>query len=146
MTNHVLVPVDDSERSTKALAFAFEEYPDAQITALHVIDPADFYAATGVDGGVMANYEQIRESHERQSNEILEHAREQAAERGFEERFETDEILGSVSRSIVEYTEEHDVDHVVIGSHGRTGASRILLGSVAETVARRSPVPVTIVR
>lgn len=146
MAKHVLVPVDDSERSTKALEFVFEEFPDARITALHVIDPADFYAATGVDGGAMANYEQIRENHERQANEILERAREQAAERGLETQFETDDILGGVSRSIIEYTEEHDVDHVVMGSHGRTGASRILLGSVAETVARRSPVPVTIVR
>jgi nucleotide-binding universal stress UspA family protein len=46
----------------------------------------------------------------------------------------------------VDYAAEHDIDHIVVGSHGRTGASRILLGSVAETVARRSPVPVTIVR
>ncbi|MCU4743417.1 universal stress protein [Natronoglomus mannanivorans] len=146
MTKHVLVPVDDSDRSRQALEFVFEEYPDARITALHVIDPADFYAATGIDGGAMANYDQIRENHETRANEILERAREHAAEHGLETQFETDEILGGVSRSIIQYTEEHDIDHVVIGSHGRTGASRILLGSVAEKVARRSPVPVTIVR
>ncbi|GAB7020902.1 hypothetical protein JCM18750_37640 [Halostagnicola bangensis] len=38
------------------------------------------------------------------------------------------------------------VDHIVIGSHGRSGPSRVLLGSVTERVARRAPVPVTIVR
>ncbi|MDZ7731027.1 MAG: universal stress protein [Natrialbaceae archaeon] len=38
------------------------------------------------------------------------------------------------------------VDRIVIGSHGRTGLSRVLLGSVAEEVARRAPIPVTIVR
>ncbi|WP_412781655.1 universal stress protein, partial [Aeromonas diversa] len=53
---------------------------------------------------------------------------------------------GDPSRMIISYTETHDVDRIVLGSHGRSGLSRVLLGSVAETVARRSPVPVTIVR
>ena len=144
MTDHVLVPVDDSDRSTDALEFACTEYPDATVTALHVIDPGDFYAATGVEGGAMANYEEIREHHETYAEEVLEDAREQAAALGSE--IETEQIVGGISRSIVDYAADNDVDHIVIGSHGRTGASRILLGSVAETVARRSPVPVTIVR
>ena len=144
MTDHVLVPVDDSDQSTQALEFACTEYPDATITALHVVDPGDFYAATGVEGGTMANYEQIREAHEKAAEAVLTEAREQAAEFGRE--IQTEQVVGGVSASIVDYADEHDVDHIAIGSHGRTGASRILLGSVAETVARRSPVPVTIVR
>jgi nucleotide-binding universal stress UspA family protein len=48
--------------------------------------------------------------------------------------------------AILRYVDDNDVDHVIMGSHGRSGVSRILLGSVAETVARRSPAPVTIVR
>jgi nucleotide-binding universal stress UspA family protein len=47
---------------------------------------------------------------------------------------------------IVTYADENDVDHVVLGSHGRKGLTRVLLGSVAEAVVRRSPVPVTVVR
>lgn len=144
MASHVLVPVDESDRSTEALEFALTEHPESRITALHVIDPSDFYASTGIDAGGMMNYDQIREDHETRAKGILEDAREQAANRGVE--IETDDIVGSVSGSIVDYAESEGVDHVVIGSHGRTGASRILLGSVAETVARRSPVPVTIVR
>ncbi len=144
MTKHVLVPVDDSDRASQALEFVLEEYPDATITALHVIDPADFYAATGIEGGAMANYDRIKENHERRAEQVLESARDHAEEAGVE--IETDHVLGGVSRTIIEYIDEHDVDHVVIGSHGRTGARRILLGSVAEKVARRSPVPVTIVR
>jgi len=92
----------------------------------------------------MANYDEVQGHHEERAENILETAREQAAEHGVE--LETEHILGGVSRSIVDYAAEHDIDHIVVGSHGRTGASRILLGSVAETVARRSPVPVTIVR
>ena len=144
MTDHVLVPVDDSEKSIDALEFACTEYPNASITALHVVDPGDFYAATGVEGGAMANYEQIKAHHENYAEEILESAREQAADLGRE--IETKQLVGGVSRTIVEYAADHGVDHIAVGSHGRTGASRILLGSVAETIARRSPVPVTIVR
>lgn len=61
----------------------------------------------------------------------------------------TDRIeVGSPQKLIVEVLADDDAgyDHVVMGSHGRTGVSRILLGSVAEEVLRRSPVPVTIVR
>ncbi|AHF98702.1 universal stress protein UspA [Halostagnicola larsenii XH-48] len=144
MSKRIVVPVDDSDRSIDALEFAVDEFPDAEITALHVLDPGDFYAATGVDGGVMANYEQIYQRHEQQAEQILENATELAAERGVE--IDTDHVIGGISRSIVDYVEEHEIDQIVVGSHGRTGASRILLGSVAETVARRSPVPITIVR
>jgi len=46
----------------------------------------------------------------------------------------------------VEFAHEGDCDHVIIGSHGREGILRVLLGRVAETVVRRAPMPVTVVR
>jgi nucleotide-binding universal stress UspA family protein len=144
MPTHVLVPLDDSECSTAALGFALEEHPDAKLTALHVIDPREIYTAIGLETGTLSNYERIRENHETRATALLEDARRRAADAGID--LETTFIVGGVSNTILTYADDHDVDHVVIGSHGRTGASRILLGSVAETVARRSPVPVTIVR
>jgi len=59
---------------------------------------------------------------------------------------ETRTRLGTPAQEILEYVERNPIDHVVIGSHGRSGVARILLGSVAEVVVRRSPVPVTVVR
>jgi len=144
MARHVLVAVDNSAQSTEALEFACEEYSDATITALYVLDPGEFYAVSGLEGTAMANYDEIQQHHEERAEDLLEDAREQAADHGVE--IETDHVVGGVSRSIVNYVDDHNIDHIVVGSHGRTGASRILLGSVAETVARRSPVPVTIVR
>ncbi|WP_254524978.1 universal stress protein [Natrinema caseinilyticum] len=144
MTRHVLVAVDDSAQSAEALEFACTEYPDATITGLHVLDPGDFYAVGGIEGTTMANYEEVQSHYEERAEEILQDARERAAEHDVE--IDTDHVIGGISRSIVEYADDRDVDHIIIGSHGRMGASRILLGSVAETVARRSPVPVTIVR
>ncbi|MDG5821237.1 universal stress protein [Natronococcus sp. A-GB7] len=144
MVSRVLVPFDDSDRSMDALEFALEEYPSARLTALHVIDPSEIYAATGLETGSLSNYERIRDEHETEAENLLETARRRAADADVE--LETEYVIGDVSETIVDYAEDRGVDHVVLGSHGRTGASRILLGSIAETVARRSPVPVTIVR
>lgn len=142
MTGHVLVPHDGSPQAADALEHALREYPDADITVLHVIDPAD----TGYSAGAMLPdfSEQWYESAKEAAEEIFEGAGALATDHGGELR--TARELGRPSRQIVSYAGEHDVDHIVIGSHGRTGVSRILLGSVAETVARRSPVPVTVVR
>jgi len=51
-----------------------------------------------------------------------------------------------IAGNIVKYAVDHGYDHVVIGSQGRTGVSRILLGSVAEAVVRHAHCPVTVVR
>lgn len=53
---------------------------------------------------------------------------------------------GGISDTIVAYAREHDVDFVVMGTHGRSGPDRILLRSVAENVVRNAPVPVFTVR
>ncbi|AXR77233.1 universal stress protein [Natrarchaeobaculum sulfurireducens] len=144
MPEHVLVPVDDSDQSTEALEFACREYPDTKITALHVLDPRGFYGVANIQESAETNYEALETRNKERAEELLEEAREQAA--ALDREIETEHAVGVVADSIVEYAADHDVDHITIGSHGRTGASRILLGSVAETVARRSPVPVAIVR
>ena len=61
---------------------------------------------------------------------------------------ETVRLVGAPAQTVLEYLEDegNSIDQVVMGSHGRTGLSRVLMGSVAEKVTRRSPVPVTVVR
>jgi len=53
--------------------------------------------------------------------------------------------VGKPAREIVEYADNHDIDHIVVGSHGRSGIDRAILGSVAERVTRRARIPVTII-
>ncbi|MEF8787282.1 MAG: universal stress protein [Haloarculaceae archaeon] len=142
MVEKFLVPVDGSETATDALDYAVENYPDASITALHVVDPSQFGTAVSIEGA--ATYTDVRETRESRAEELLAEMSERAAERGVS--IETDYVVGEVARSIVEYIDENDFDHVVMGSHGRSGATRVLLGSVAESVTRRSQVPVTVVR
>jgi nucleotide-binding universal stress UspA family protein len=135
----VLVPVDDSEGSEEALGHADSAFPDAEIVLLHVVDPIDSgYDAESV---MLGHSENWYASQEETAEELFERARERTGR-----EFETAIEVGRPAREIVEYAEREDVRHVVMGSHGRSGVARILLGSVAETVVRRSPVPVTVVR
>jgi nucleotide-binding universal stress UspA family protein len=142
MTGRVLVGFDDSEGSRRALEYALAEHADAAITALYVIDPiGPGYGALGGGPGYAEGwYEAARE----RARDLLEEATALAEERGVD--IDTATAVGRPASAIVKHATEHGVDHVVTGSHGREGVSRILLGSVAETVVRRSPVPVTVVR
>lgn len=144
MVAHVLVPVDESDLADAALTHTFEHHPDAVVTVLHVIDPAELVAYGGMEGGAMINYDEIQSQQEERAEELFRDARRRAEEHGIE--LETALVTGRPAHSILEFVDENDIDHVVIGSHGRTGAKRVLLGSVAETVIRRSRVPVTVVR
>lgn len=131
----VLVPVDGSSHSKAALEEAIESFPDAEIVVLHVIQVTRFPSDPDISPYELAKAE---------GEDILEDAREIAAKYG--RPIGTELVAGNAPRTIVNYADEHDVDHVVIGSSGRSGISRALLGSVAEAVMRRSPVSVTIVR
>ena len=142
MAEHVLLPMDGSDQAQHALEHVFEEHPEARVTVLHVIDPAR--ATYGAQAGIPPSSEEWFDGEEARAERLFEEIREQAEEAGTDVTTVTE--VGQPSRVIVEYAEEHDVDHLVIGSHGRKGLSRVLLGSVAELVVRRSPVPVTVVR
>jgi len=141
---HVLVPYDESDGSKRALEHALAQYPDATVTLLHVVDLVDAGYASPVDGTVPGFWEEWFESEKAASERLLDTGRERATEAGVDVQTET--VVGRPTRAINEYVTEHDVDHVVMGSHGRSGVTRVLLGSVAEGVVRRAPVPVTVVR
>lgn len=142
MAEHVLLPMDGSDQAMHAFEHVLVEHADAKVTVLHVIDPAR--ATYGAQAGIPPASEEWFEAEEARAESLFEGVRERAAEAGLD--LETATEVGQPSRVIVDYAAEHDVDHVVIGSHGRRGLSRVLLGSVAELVVRRSPVPVTVVR
>ncbi|WP_129115449.1 universal stress protein [Halegenticoccus tardaugens] len=144
MSDRTLVPMDASEPSREALEYALATHPESEITVIHVLDPSEVHGYGAMEGTTLSNFDEIRREQEAKAEEVFATARELATERGV--KVTTASETGSPARAIVGYAENNDVDRVVIGSHGRSGASRILLGSVAEKVARRSPVPVTIVR
>ncbi|UIP00879.1 universal stress protein [Halobaculum sp. CBA1158] len=141
MTDRILVGIDDSERATEALSFAIDEWPDAEFLLVTVIDPSDagFAATAGVPSGAEEWYERATADAEARLSEVAESVPETAT-------VDTATTVGKPAAGLVESADEEDVDHIVVGSHGRTGISRVVLGSVAEAVVRNSPVPVTVVR
>jgi nucleotide-binding universal stress UspA family protein len=146
MATHVLVALDGSQQSWAAFDHAVSNYDGETITTLHVVDPMEgVYSDYGGGGYYDA------QAHDRavdRGEALGEQARTRADDAGILEAttLETAVETGPPARTILKYVDENDVDHVIMGSHGRSGVARVLLGSVAETVTRRSPVPVTIVR
>jgi nucleotide-binding universal stress UspA family protein len=145
MSRDVLVPVDRAPHSEKAFEYVLEEIPNPAITLLHVIDPVNVFGYVSADGDfAIEEYQWAEQRQREQAEQLLEEYREKARERGLEVK--TTLQIGKPSKQILEAAEKHDIDHIVMGSHGRSGVERVLLGSVAETVTRRSPIPVTIIR
>lgn len=139
MIRTILVPFDGSEGSRAALAAARVSAGDARTVALHVVAPV-----TGTADAGDSPDEQYRRAFE-DARERLAEAREVALEHGDEERFDAEFVYGHPLHEILRYVDRYVVDRVVIGSHGRDGTGGSL-GSLAETVVDRAPVPVTVVR
>ncbi|MEF8851527.1 MAG: universal stress protein [Haloarculaceae archaeon] len=148
MTRNVIVPVDGSPLSREALRHALTTFPDASVTVLHVVDVYEpgYGGATDAESAYepLMGSEEWYDRAEEASERVLDEARAIADDHDRE--VSTASEIGDPQRVVVDYVDEEDVDHVVLGAHGRTDERRSLFGSVAEAVARRSPVPVTLIR
>ncbi|WP_435075134.1 universal stress protein [Halorubrum sp. HHNYT27] len=137
----VLVAVDGSPLAERAFTYALETFPDAVITAIYVINPID--AVIDVEVGGLPVAEGWYENAKERATGVHATVTDLAAERSTD--IETVTEVGKPAREILDYAADHDIDQIVMGSHGRSGIDRALLGSVAETVTRRARIPVTIV-
>ncbi|WP_254274516.1 universal stress protein [Haloarcula marina] len=141
MPVNVLVAFDGSPLSERALAYAIETFPDASITSIYVINPID--SVIDVEAGGLPVAASWDEKAKEEATRIHTKGTDLAAERNTE--LDTVTEVGKPARAILEYADDHDIDQIVMGSHGRSGIDRTLLGSVAETVTRRAEIPVTVV-
>ena len=141
MPDNVLVAFDGSPLSERALTYALETFPDATITILYVIDPVD--AVIDVEAGGLPVAEDWYDNAQERATSIQTTATELAAAHGIDLGTVTE--VGRPARTIIEYADDNGIDQIVLGSHGRSGIDRMLLGSVAETVTRRARIPVTVI-
>lgn len=139
MVSRILVPMDDSEMAERALTYALDEHPGADVTVLHVAgEPSPMMgSAVGI-----ALEDDVEAAARDRAEPVFERARAVAGER--DATIDTAVAVGKPSRAIVDRAGGYDL--VVVGSHGGDLASRLIVGNTAETVVRRSPVPVTVVR
>ena len=136
----VLVPTDGSASAAAALDVGVGVAGVAD-AALHLVSVVDV-ARLGVD--VRADVQTA--ALEAAAEDIVDEATTRASEAGVDPAATSVEFGGSVARTLQSYVADHDIDLVVVGTHGRTGFDRYVLGSVAESLVRTAPVPVLTVR
>ncbi|WP_254544399.1 universal stress protein [Halomarina pelagica] len=144
MTRRVLVAYDGSLLAERGLAFAASEFPDDDVVALYVVDRERDPTAMKGWGDDPHEWEDWLDEERERAAELFEQAEAIAEREGATIR--TAVAVGRVHEMIVRYAADHDADMVVVGTHGRSTLKKALLGSVAEEVTRRSPVPVVTVR
>jgi len=136
----VLVGVDGSDCARAALdaGVAVADQEGADLHLLSVVDVAAL--------GPEVRTEYLEDALEADAQSVVDDAAAQASSAGVDPAAESVAFGSSISRAIRKYVEENDVDLLVVGTHGRTGFNRYVLGSVAEFLVRTSPVPVLTVR
>ena len=136
----VLVPTDGSRCARAALDLGIDVV-DAEAATLHLLTVVDALQL-GVDVRTDLQLDLLEEA----AHQIVEDATDHAASAGIDSLAGTVEVGSSIHGAIRDYVDDHDIDLVVTGTHGRSGLDRYLLGSVAETLIRTAPVPVLAVR
>jgi len=133
---HILVTHDFSDRSAEAVRVtgAWADALDAEITLLHVVEPVvypEFYAINIPSSDMMTGLrDRATEALDRAAEEIL-----------GDRPVNTTALIGRAADTIIAEAESPDIDLVVMGTRGLSGLEQLVLGSVAEAVLRRCPVP-----
>ena len=145
MYQRILVPIDGSATSERALQEAIKLADGkAQLRLVYVIE--EVYQLDAVGFGYIdyaALHEEVRKTGER----ALAQAAEKVQRSGMTAETALLEVLGRRVADVIDSDAlDWKADLIVIGTHGRSGLNRLLLGSVAEDVVRGTSVPVLLVR
>jgi nucleotide-binding universal stress UspA family protein len=140
---HILAPTDFSAFSKQAVEYAFELALKfgARLSLLHAIEmpayPVEGYVPPGSEGGLL-------EDLERNAGLELANLLPEAERSGVEVARHV--VVGPPYRKVLETAAAEKVDLIVMATHGRTGLSHLLMGSVTERVVRLAPCPVLTMR
>lgn len=144
MYKRIMVSVDGSDTSNRGLKEAINLAKDQQAT-LAIAHVIDIVVSFGAGQFPQTYVEATRELARR----TIEEARETAHAAGIEAEIQSVEILTSgyhVGDTVAQLARDWKADLLVVGTHGRRGVSRLLIGSVAERIVRVSPCPLLLVR
>ena len=144
MFKHILVPVDGSSTSQLAVAKAIElaKAFASQVTVIYVIDP---YPFTGVGTDFAYGQAEYLSAATAEANSAVHAAKSTLSDAGV--TVDTSVVeSNSAWRGIVEAGATLQADLIVMGSHGRSGLEKLMLGSVAHAVLSHTKLPVLVVR
>ena len=142
LVHRILVPIDFSDCSRRALAYAvaLAERIDADVELLHVWSPPITWAWAPLDGIALEAGCDAADAAQSLSQWVEEIARRSSVMvRGRIER-------GDVLHTLLEVAEQERYDLIVLGTHGRSAVSQLLLGSLTRKIVQRAPCPVLTVR
>jgi universal stress protein A len=137
----ILCPIDHSDCSKEALKYAvsFAMKDEAKLLLLHIIDIRSFNEGLDAMSTQIPNEETLEQLRVKLLDCIPEEIRDDLD-------VEAIVIQGVPFAEIISTAKEKEIDMIVIGSHGRTGISHMMLGSVSEKVVRKAPCPVLTIR
>jgi nucleotide-binding universal stress UspA family protein len=140
----ILVPLDGSEWSFRAASYAIKiaKMAGAEIVCVHAVSSLPYAAYASV--GMLI--QQFMEAAEKEAQKWYDEVNAIAAKAGVKMRAETLLDVVSIVDSITSYAERNNVDLITIGTKGRTGLKKLVLGSVADGVVSHSKSPVLVVR
>jgi len=141
MYKKILIATDGSKPNKKAISYGIElaKLSEAKVYAVFVVDTASF-ASIPMDTGWEMMYELLQ----KEGTDATRLVEDDAKALGVD--VESAVIEGHPSHEIIEFAENNDIDLIVMGTLGKSGLDRFLLGSVAEKVSRNAKVPVLVVR
>ena len=146
MYQRILVPIDGSSTSGRGLAEAIRmaQLTGGRLRLVHVIDELSFALGMDAYAGYAGNWlDELRAK----GSALLQEGRAQAAAQGVEaEVVLCDSVRGAVHDQVIAQAAASHAELIVIGTHGRRGLGRWVMGSSAEHILRMSPVPVLLVR
>jgi len=153
MYKKIMVPLDGSELAECVLPQVETFITGCQVSTLvfvRVIEPAALsykgaYVTSKDDlEKIEINTKRVEEDRKRNATEYLKGVVSRLKSEGV--TYQTEVLSGKVAESLVDYVEANGVDMIIIATHGRSGVSRWVRGSIADRVLRASQVPVLMVR
>jgi len=137
---NIVIATDGSENTQKAISYGIKlaKLSGATVHALHVLDTSSI--SQSWTAGKETMHEVLTKDGQKATSKVK--------ECGVASGVDVKEVLleGHPSKEIIDFAENNDIDLIVMGTLGKTGLDRFLMGSVAETVVRDSKVPVLVVR
>ncbi|MGE8656809.1 MAG: universal stress protein [Achromobacter sp.] len=138
---NVLIPVDGSANSLRAVRYMIDHIRDHGVCNLHLLN----VQLPIVSGAVLAfvSHDMIQQYYEDEARTALADARETLDKAGI--MYQSSLKVGNIAESIRSYADEHQCDHIVMGSRGLGAAGSLMLGSVALKLLHTVHVPVVMV-
>ena len=145
----IVVGIDGSEESMKAAEYAISiaKLYNAELNAITVLtsDIGYIYSSPGVESPPLTVKEIVLLAGD-EAKKWFDEIKEKANKKGIQLKTESIVAKKSLSNTILEYVEEHNINLVVVGTRGRSGIKKMLLGSIASGLVTYSPCPVLVIK